>query len=87
MRVLLFMILSFMSLIHTAPKKNQMPIPTPTPSQSSELNSLNSEKISLENRRKELERWQDFWHSGVCVKYIIAVTALFNFPPGRVCWV
>jgi hypothetical protein len=73
MRVLLFLAISFMSLTPTNPTKQQMPTPAPTPSQSRELNSLNSEKNSLESQKSGLETRQDFWHSAYLILAFVAV--------------
>jgi hypothetical protein len=73
MRLVLILALSFMSLISATPTSTQMPTATPDSAQSKELNSLNSEKTSVQNRRNDLEARQDLWHGWYLTLAIVAV--------------
>jgi hypothetical protein len=73
MRCLLVLALSLVSLIPTATNSMQMPTATPDSSQSIELNSLNSEKTSLQKQRRDLEGRQDSWHTAYLWLAIVAV--------------
>ncbi|MGC1360947.1 MAG: hypothetical protein WA602_18015 [Silvibacterium sp.] len=65
--------LSLMSLTHTTTTSTPMPTAAPNSSQSKELNSLNSDKSSLESQRIELEKRQDFWHATYLTLAMLAV--------------
>ena len=80
MRIFLFLALCFMSStamntnIATAPKT------TPSSAQSQELNSLNSEKTSLQKRISSLRSQEDTWHSAYLGTAIFAgILALFSW--------